>query len=271
MAEVPAEDARGITPRGPGASEGAAARRAPVAGHGQADASRSDPAMTELFWQGFTREPTPCAAWRGSFRARMPDGSGLDLPLRDLGGTAVAGLILNQASFAVLDQLAAWVADVARPHRPEVVVGLPTLGHVLGAALARALGHANWAAPSTTRKRWYDDALSAPLSSITSPATGANAARRMWLDPRLLPRLRGRRILLVDDVISTGSSARAGLALLEAAGLAPVALAVAMVQGDVWRSDWPDGIPVVGAFRTPRFLAGPDGWVPIDPTVREQA
>ncbi len=244
-------------------------RPVPVAGHRRADTSGPDPAVTEPFWQGFTREPAPQAAWCGSFRARMPDGGGLDLPLRDLGETAVAGLILNQASFVVLDRLAGWVAEAARPHRPEVVVGLPTLGHVLGAALARALGHPNWVAPSTTRKRWYDDALSAPLASITSPATGANAARRMWLDPRLLPRLRGRRVLLVDDVISTGSSAQAGLALLRAAGLAPVALAVAMVQGGLWRAGWPDGVPVVGAFETPRFRRGPDGWVPIDPGAGE--
>ena len=32
------------------------------------------------------------------------------------------------------------------------------------------------------------------------------------LDPRVLHRLAGRRVLLVDDVISTGSSALAGLA-----------------------------------------------------------
>ena len=65
----------------------------------------------------------------------------------------------------------------------------------------------------------------------------------MWLDPRLLPRLRGRRVLLVDDVISTGSSALAGLAVLRAAGVAPVGLAVAMKQGDRWRAAWPAALP----------------------------
>ncbi len=184
--------------------------------------------------------------------------------MRDFGQTAVAGLIANQASFAVLDAIAAAVAELAIPYRADIVVGLPTLGHTVGAAVARALGHTNWVAPSTTRKRWYDDALSAPLGSITAPAVGANATRRMWLDPRLLPRLAGRRVLLVDDVISTGSSALAGLALLRAAGVAPVALAVAMIQGELWRAAWPGDVPVVAALRTPRFRRSGDGWVPIE-------
>jgi adenine/guanine phosphoribosyltransferase-like PRPP-binding protein len=186
----------------------------------------------------------------------MPDGRTLVLPLRDLGQTAVAGLIANQASFAVVDTLAGWMADAAAPFAPDIVVGLPTLGHVFGAAVARRLGHPNWAAPGTTRKLWYDEALSVPLSSITAPGAG----RRMWLDPRLLPRLQGRRVLLVDDVISTGSSARAGLALLRAAGIAPVALCVAMLQGERWRAEWPAAVPVLAAFATPLFARKADGW-----------
>ena len=57
----------------------------------------------------------------------------------------------------------------------------------------------------------------------------------------------------MDDVISTGSSALAGLALLHAAGIAPAGLAVAMIQGEAWRPTWPASVEVAGAFRTPRF------------------
>lgn len=216
------------------------------------------------FWQEFAEAGPAQQVWTDRFPASMPDGQRLLLPLRDFGETAVAGLIANQASFAVLDQLAAWVAAQARPFGAEVVMGLPTLGHTVGAAVARALGHPGWVAPSTTRKRWYDDALSVPLRSITAPAAGANAGRRMWLDPRLLPRLHGRRVLLVDDVISTGSSATAGLALARLAGVEPVALAVAMVQGELWRAAWPGEIPVVSAFRTPRFRRCGGGWAALD-------
>ncbi len=212
------------------------------------------------FWQQFEPSaPIDTIAVSDQFVARMPDGSGLALPLRDLGETAVAGLIANQASFEVVERIAGWMADRAAPVRPDIVAGLPTLGHICAFLLARRLGHANWIALGTTRKLWYDEALSVPLASITSPIAG----RRLWLDPRLLPRLQGRRVLLVDDVISTGSSAQAGLSVLEAAGTRPTALCVAMVQGNRWQAVWPADIPVLGAFATPLFTRGPAGWSPV--------
>jgi adenine/guanine phosphoribosyltransferase-like PRPP-binding protein len=210
------------------------------------------------FWQAFRPRATPRAAWTSEYEAPMPDGSALALPLRDLGETAVAGFVANQASFAVTRRLSAWMAEVARPLGAEVVVGLPTLGQVFAPPLAEALGHPNWVAPGWSRKRWYEERLSVAARSITSPGE-----RRLWLDPRLLPRLAGRRVLLVDDVISTGASALAGLGLLAAAGVTPVALLVAMAQGDRWRGAWPAGIPVRAVFATPIFHRAPEGWVPI--------
>ena len=186
----------------------------------------------------------------------MPDGSALALPLRDMGDTAVAGFIANQAAFRVTDRLSHWMADAVAADAPDIVVGLPTLGHVFGQGVARALGHPNWVAPGTTRKLWYVDALSVPTASITAPDPG----RRLWLDPRLLPRLQGRRVLLVDDVISTGRSALAGLALLAAAGVRPVAACVAMAQTDRWRAAWPADIPLRFGFATPLFERAGDGW-----------
>jgi adenine/guanine phosphoribosyltransferase-like PRPP-binding protein len=209
-----------------------------------------------MFWQAFMPARPPQPVWDTTYPAEMPDGSALVLPLRDFGDHAVAGLIANQASFAVIDRLSGWMAGAVADDAPEIVVGLPTLGHVFGQGVARALGHDNWVAPGTTRKLWYEEALSVPTASITAPQTG----RRMWLDPRLLDRLQGRRVLLVDDVISTGSSALAGLALLEAAGVRPVAACVAMAQTERWRAHWPADIPLRAAFRTPLFLRTPAGW-----------
>ncbi len=210
------------------------------------------------FWQAFGPAAPPRAAWAETFDAAMPDGTALTLPLRDLRDHAVAGFIANQASFAVVRRLAGWMADLAKPFGAEVVVGLPTLGQVFAPPVAEALGHPNWVAPGWSRKRWYEERLSVNAASITSPGE-----RRLWLDPRLLPRLAERRVLLVDDVISTGASARAGLALLAAAGVSPVAMLVAMAQGDRWRGDWPASLPLRAVFATPIFARAPEGWVPI--------
>ena len=177
--------------------------------------------------------------------------------MRDLGETAVAGLIANQASFHVLDRLVAWLAACAARFEADIVFGLPTLGHAVAPLLARALGHANWVPAGFSRKLWYDEALSVPAASITSPMAG----RRMWLDPRTLPRLAGRRVLLADDVLSTGRSMRAGLELLRAAGITPVGAAALMIQTDRWRAGWDEAIPVAGAFATPLFVRTAAGWV----------
>lgn len=210
------------------------------------------------YWQDFGH-PSETRSSPLEYDAVMPDGSTLTLPLRDLGEVAVAGLILNQASFRVLDRLNVWLAVRARRFAPDIVIGLPTLGHVAAQGVARALGHARWAAAGFSRKRWYEDALSVPVASITSPLAG----RRMWLDPRLLPRLAGLRVLLVDDVVSSGASLQAGLALLRAADAAPIAAAVTMIQGDRWQADWPVEVPLVGAFATPLFRRAGDAWLPL--------
>jgi adenine/guanine phosphoribosyltransferase-like PRPP-binding protein len=212
------------------------------------------------YWQRYEAAPLPMPCVTET-TIHMPDGAWLRMPLRDYGEVAATGFIANQASFAVLRPIHGWMAATARPWAADVVVGLPTLGHVFGGPVAEALGHANWVAPGYSRKRWYDEAFSAPTVSSTAPD-----ARRMWLDPRLLGRLRGRRVLLVDDVISTGTSALAGLALLATAGVRPVGLCVAMAQGDRWCASWPADIPVAAAFATPLYRRHDGGWMPDDTT-----
>lgn len=100
------------------------------------------------FWQEFRALAPAPGPLRDRFAAPMPDGTALDLPLRDLGDFAVAGLVANQAGFLVVRRLSAWMAEVARPFAAEAVVGLPTLGQVFAQAVAEALGHPNWVAPS---------------------------------------------------------------------------------------------------------------------------
>lgn len=172
------------------------------------------------------------------------------LPLRPLpdGKRAVCSLVLNQASFAVLDALADAVAGGLRPFAPEVIVAVPTLGLPLAEGVARRLGHARMVALGTSAKFWYDEGLSVPLKSITTPGGG----KRLYLDPHMLPLLRGKRVAVVDDVLSSGASMAATLALLDLAGIAPVAIGAAMVQGDLWRERI--ALPVTSALATPILI-----------------
>ena len=69
------------------------------------------------------------------------------------------------------------------------------------------------------------------MTSITSP----EQVKRLYLDPRMLPLIENRRVLLVDDVISSGRSIVAALKLLESCGVRPVVIGAAMLQTDAWR------------------------------------
>ncbi|TCU03285.1 adenine/guanine phosphoribosyltransferase-like PRPP-binding protein [Rhizobium sullae] len=186
--------------------------------------------------------------------AELEDGRQLRLPIRVLadGEHALASLIVNQASFAVLDALAGQLAAKIEHFDIDIVAGLPTLGLTLAAAVAQKLGHARYVPFGTSRKFWYRDDLSVSLSSITTP----EQQKRLYIDPRMLPLLQGRRVALIDDVISSGSSIVSGLQLVEACGIEPAVIAAAMLQSGRWReklaatgAQWPDR--TVGVFATP--------------------
>lgn len=228
--------------------------------------------MSDQFWQDFEPAPaSPLEIHVDRFPAPMPDGRVLLLPLRQPPADphhAVASLIATQASFVVERALVGWLAEAVRVFAAEIVVGLPTLGLVVARPLAERLGHGNWVAAGYSRKFWYDEALSVPVSSITSPGQ----EKRLWLDPRMLPRLAGRRVLLVDDVISTGTSIVAALALLETAGVAPVGIAAAMLQTTRWQARLPaDAPPVAGVFATPLFRRAAQGWTILPGTLPRAA
>jgi adenine/guanine phosphoribosyltransferase-like PRPP-binding protein len=186
--------------------------------------------IPENFWQEIL---PPDAVAEGGYPARFPDGRILILPIRPLldGKRALASLIINQASFAVVDALAAALAQELAAYSPEIIVGLPTLGLTLSSAVAQKLCHTRYVPLGNSAKFWYLPELSVPLSSVTTP----DQQKRLYIDPRLLPLLQGRRIALIDDVISSGVSMLAGIALLELCGVKPVALGTAMLQSELWR------------------------------------
>lgn len=215
--------------------------------------------LMDGFWQDFAARCAPGPAYRERYTVAVGPRL-LDLPIRPLpdGGRAVASLIANQASFAVIDALTAEMVSLVRALAPEVVVGLPTLGLAFAPGIARGLGHPNFVPLGYSRKFWYEERLSVPIHSITSP----DAAKRLYIDPLILPRLAGRRVLVVDDVASTGASLHAAASLLREAGVTVAGAVVAMRQGA--RDPATDPFPIAHVFATPRFTRRADGWWPED-------
>lgn len=223
------------------------------------------PVSPQDYWQEFyapgTFDTNPGEGFSDFYPASFPNGDQIALPIRVLSGgqNAIASLIVNQASFAVLDRFSSELVDLAQPFTPEIVVGMPTLGLGLAADVARKLGHSRFVALSTSRKFWYEDRLSVPLISITSPTQ----QKQLYMDPRMLSLLVGRRILLIDDVLSSGASILAGISLLQKCDLMPTAIGAAMLQTERWAtllaSNGLSSDVVKGVIHTPLLERSPAG------------
>lgn len=169
----------------------------------------------------------PDSPYRDSYLCLLPDGDYLELPFLPLPpdfDTAIVFLCSNQTSFAVEDRLSTYMADIARKLEPEVVIGMPTLGMVYAASVAQNLGHERYVPLGYSRKFWYDEELSVPVRSITSPIK----PKTVYLGPKLLERINGKRVLLVEDVISTGGTVSAELQLMEKIGADVVGIVTAV-------------------------------------------
>jgi len=228
----------------------------------------STPHFTELttgYWQHILNADQAGkleAPWRHGYPARLPDGRVLMLPIRQMAnapGRAVASLICNHAAFDVAETLGCMLADKLAPLQPEVVIGLPTLGLTFAPIVARHLGHSRYVPLGYSRKFWYDEALSSPVQSLTSPRPG----KHVYLDPNLLPLVRGKRVVLVDDTVSTGSTLSAPWGLMESLGAEVLACGVVMRQSQRWEARLgPErAARLIGVFDSPLLRAVDDGWI----------
>jgi adenine/guanine phosphoribosyltransferase-like PRPP-binding protein len=199
----------------------------------------------------------------------LTDGSRLSLPLTPLPGgeKAVALLMSNQTDFEVERRIVERLIEPARAAAPEAVVGIPTLGLTYARPVAEAIGLPDFTALGHSRKFWYDDALSEAVISSTSP----DHSKRVYLDPALLERVRGRRVVLIDDVLNTGATMASAINLLRKAEARVVAIVVVLTEGWDWHGKLagidaaiPGRVHALGHI--PLFARMPTGWVPIPVT-----
>ena len=157
----------------------------------------------------------------------------VELPLVALSDElTIALLICVDLGVAFAEVAGRELADLMRPANPEIVVSVATMGIPLAIEASRALGLDDYVILHKTPKIHLGETWSEPVTSIT---TGAATAAH---GPGPGPAVRGRRVAVVDDVISTGASTLAALRLVRRTGADPVVIGTLMTEGRVWRRHW---------------------------------
>jgi adenine/guanine phosphoribosyltransferase-like PRPP-binding protein len=180
----------------------------------------------------------------------------LDLPIVPIGDDlAIALLITVDQGVAFTATAGAEIAKLLGDEEIDIVASVATMGIPLAIEVTRGLGLDDYVILQKTPKIHLADAIDEPVKSIT---TGAN--QRLLFDRARLNAVVGRRVALVDDVVSTGASVRAALAILRRVGAIPVAIAALLTEASEWRETLGEDADLVHALGAiPLFRRNPAG------------
>lgn len=137
--------------------------------------------------------------------------------------------ILGDTEFveAVSRELAPKVAQ----HHPDILVTAEAKAIPLAHSLSVQLGSMPYVVLRKAYKPYMGDALQSETLSITT-----GAAQTLYLDEKDRSLVTGKRIVILDDVISTGSTLQGMRLILGKAGANVVAEAAIFTEGD--RATW---------------------------------
>jgi len=108
----------------------------------------------------------------------------------------------------------------------DIIISAEAKGIPIAYEMARQSGKHYIIARKST-KLYMQDPIKVQVKSITT-----EKAQELYIDVNEAEQIRGRRILIVDDVISTGESLKALEALIEKAGGIIVGKAAVLAEGD---------------------------------------
>jgi adenine phosphoribosyltransferase len=166
---------------------------------------------------------------------------------------AIALLITVDVGVSFMERAGEELAQVLAPYNVDVVATVATMGIPLAVEVTRHLGLDRYVVLHKTPKIHLADAINEPVRSITT-----DAEQRLLFDRARIDDVRGKRVAIVDDVISTGASTGATLRLLRGVGAEIVAIGTIVTEAGLWRAALGDDATMVRALGSiPVFR--PDG------------
>jgi adenine phosphoribosyltransferase len=168
---------------------------------------------------------------------------------------AIALLITVDHGVRFAEQAGLELAALLAPYQADVVVSVATMGIPLAIEVTRALDLDDYLILQKTPKIHLQDAISEPVTSITT-----GSPQRLLFDRARVSVVAGRRVAVVDDVISTGASVCAALNILRRVGAEPVVIGAMLTEASTWRQALGQDAALVHALGgIPVFRRQPSG------------
>ena len=153
-----------------------------------------------------------------------------DLPLCPISEELYIGAFVLFGDVELTQRSAEALLKVAPEY--DVMITAESKGIPLVYEMARLQGGERYVLARKAAKLYMKDVLSCEVQSITT-----EARQTLYLDGADAEYMKGRRVLIVDDVISTGESLRAIEALVERAGGIIVGKMAILAEGDATERD----------------------------------
>lgn len=192
------------------------------------------------------------------------EGYPLDLPIVPINPEfAISLMMVIDLGVKFGEHIGKELARKIAPLQPDIIVGPATLGIPVAIEVTRALGLDDYVVLQKSPKLHLGDALVQTLTSITS-----KGEQRILLDRAAIPLIEGKRVVVVDDVVASGSSLKGALDLVRQAGGNVVGAGVILTEAQDWRETLgADAETLVSLAHIPQFAPGADGvWQPIPGT-----
>lgn len=180
----------------------------------------------------------------------------LNLPVVDLSESLTIALLItvdHGVDFAAKagEELAAHLKTLD----VDIIVSVATMGIPLAIETTRALGLDDYVILHKTQKIHLADGEWEAVRSITTDAN-----QRLLFDRARIGAVKGKRVAIVDDVISTGGSIVAALKLVRKVGGEPVALGCLVTEGSAWKESLGEDAGLVRSLgQIPLFHREKDG------------
>ena len=150
-----------------------------------------------------------------------------DLPILSIGENLNIAFFNLHGAQELTEHGGKCLAERLELYEPEVILTAESKGLQLAHCIARELGHKFYAVSRKSKKLYMQDGIETTAKSITTAGE-----QTYYLSRHDVELMKGKRVAIVDDVISTGGSLAALEELVRMAGGTTVAKAFVLAEGE---------------------------------------